>query len=180
MKILLHVCCGPCALFPLADLRKQGHEVTGFFCNPNIHPYQEYKLRLDSAQEMSRQLEMSLIVEDSYYPEAYFREVAFREAERCRFCYYLRLKETAKLATEKGFDGFTTTLLVSPWQNLDLIKEVGEQTGKDYNNNFLFYDWRPGYREGRQQAKELGLYSQKYCGCLFSERERFLKVKKKK
>jgi predicted adenine nucleotide alpha hydrolase (AANH) superfamily ATPase len=178
VKVLLHICCGPCAIFPVLDLRAQGHDVAGFFCNPNIHPYQEYQLRRESAEEMSRQLKLPLLMEESYYPEAYFREVAFREGERCRFCYYLRLRETAALAKEKGFDGFTTTLLVSPWQNLDVIRQIGEQVGRDQGVSFFFCDWRPGYREGRQRAREMGLYSQKYCGCIFSERERFQKVKK--
>lgn len=178
MKVLLHVCCGPCALYPVQDLRRRGYPVTGFFANPNIHPYQEYFKRREAAREVARQLELPLCFEEDYRPEVYFREVVFREAERCRFCYLLRLKEAAKRAREEGFEGFTTTLLVSPWQKHELIQEAGEEAAQEFKVPFLYFDWRSGYREGRRKAREMGLYSQQYCGCLFSERERYAEVRK--
>lgn len=173
MRILLHVCCGPCALYPVSDLRTQGHEVTAYFYNPNVHPYREYKQRQTAVVEMSRQLGLPLIMEENYFPERYFREIVFREDKRCWFCYHLRLREVAAFAKEKGFEGFTTTLLVSPWQKHELIRETGDQMARDEGVPFLYFDWRSGYQESRCRAKEMGLYSQQYCGCLFSERERF-------
>ncbi|MDH7578426.1 MAG: epoxyqueuosine reductase QueH [Bacillota bacterium] len=178
MKILMHVCCGPCALYPFQVLSSQGHTVAGFFTNPNIHPYQEYLKRREAAQEMARQLQFPLFFEAGYRPEVYFREVAFRETERCRFCYLLRLREVARRAKEEGFEAFTTSLLVSPWQKHELVRDIGEEIAREVQVPFLYFDWRPGYREGRRRARVMGLYSQKYCGCLFSERERYAEVKK--
>lgn len=173
MKILLHVCCGPCAVYPVQDLRKQEHELTGFFYNPNIHPFQEYDRRRQGAEEMARRLGIDLLVPDKYHPEVYFREVAFHESERCRFCYSLRMREAAREAKEAGCAGFTTSLLVSPWQRHDLLREIGDAVGRETGVPFLYFDWRRGFSEGRRQAKEMGLYRQQYCGCLFSEQERY-------
>lgn len=173
MKILLHVCCGPCGLFPVQDLLKQGHDVTGYYYNPNIHPYQEYVRRREGAEKMARQLRFPLVVADEYHPEFYFREVSFKEQKRCGICYLLRLRETATRARDEGYDGFTTSLLVSPWQRHDLLHQVGEAVAADAGVPFLYCDWRKGFSEGRRQAKAMGLYRQQYCGCLFSEQERY-------
>jgi predicted adenine nucleotide alpha hydrolase (AANH) superfamily ATPase len=179
MKILLHICCGPCGIYPVEDLLKQGHEVTAYYYNPNIHPYQEYKRRMEGAEEMARQLKIPLVVAAEYHPEFYFREVSFKEKERCSLCYLLRLQETAARAKDEGYDRFTTTLLVSPWQNQDLLRQVGERVAEEQGVPFLYIDWRKGFSEGRRQAKEMGLYRQQYCGCLYSEQERYEGVKKK-
>jgi hypothetical protein len=172
MKLLLHVCCGPCALVPAQELLEQGHEVSGFFDNPNIHPYEEYRKRLDAAGELARRLAFPLQVAEAYRPELYFREVAFHESERCRFCYTLRLRSAAARAAETGCAGFTTSLLISPYQKHDLIRELGAEIGRQAGIPFIYRDWRPAYYEGRRQAREMGLYLQRYCGCLFSEYER--------
>ncbi len=172
MRLLLHVCCGPCALFPLEDLRGRGFEVTCFYYNPNIHPYREYEARRAAAEEAARSFALPFQAPE-YRPAEYFRMVAFREEERCRFCYYLRLERTAAVAREEGFPAFSTTLLVSPWQRHELIRELGEAVAKAQGVEFFYHDWRPGFSEGRRRARELGLYRQQYCGCIFSEEERF-------
>jgi predicted adenine nucleotide alpha hydrolase (AANH) superfamily ATPase len=173
MKVLMHVCCGPCAIYPLQELQKEGWEVQGYFANPNIHPYQEYAKRLDGAQTMARELQISLQVEKAYHPEQYFRQVVFREQGRCRFCYEMRLRTAATAAIANHCDGYTTSLLVSPWQKHELIYELGEAISHELNIPFLYYDWRKGFSDGRKRAKELGLYRQQYCGCLYSEQERY-------
>ena len=174
MKLLLHVCCGPCAAWPARDLLGQGQDLLGFFFNPNIHPYQEHQKRLEAARELARQLEFPLLISEGYQPERYFRDVVFheQEGERCRFCYTLRLREAAARARETGCAGFTTSLLISPYQKHDLIRAIGTEIGEQSGVPFIYHDWRPAYYEGRRQAREMGLYSQRYCGCMFSEYER--------
>jgi len=173
MKLLMHVCCGPCAMYPVQDLLRQGYQLGGYFYNPNIHPFQEYSKRREGAVQMARHLEIPLQVAEAYRPELYFREVAFHERERCRHCYALRLREAARFAREQGYDGFTTSLLVSPWQKHDLLRQLGEAAGREAGIPFFYHDWRRNFSEGRRQAKLLGLYRQQYCGCLFSEQERY-------
>ena len=175
MKLLLHVCCGPCAAWPARELLEQGHDLIGFFFNPNIHPYHEHQRRLDAAQELARRSEFPLLISEGYRPELYFRDVAFHEdeSERCCFCYTLRLQKAAVKARETGCEGFTTSLLISPYQKHDLICAIGTWIGEQSGVPFIHYDWRPAYHDGRRVAREMGLYSQRYCGCIFSEYERF-------
>lgn len=173
MKLLLHVCCGPCALVPARELLGQRHEVYGYFDNPNIHPYEEYRRRLEAAEELAWRLSFPLQAAGEYRPELYFREVAWHEEERCRCCYSLRLQAAADRAREAGCEGYTTSLLISPYQKHDLIREIGTEIGRQVGVPFVYHDWRPEYYEGRRLAREMGLYSQRYCGCLFSEYERF-------
>ncbi|MGD0154237.1 MAG: epoxyqueuosine reductase QueH [Thermacetogeniaceae bacterium] len=177
MKLLLHVCCGPCATWPARSLLEQGADLTGFFFNPNIHPYQEYVKRLDGARELARRLEFTLLASEEYQPELYFRDVTWHEQERCRLCYTLRLQEAAVKAKETGCEGFTTSLLISPYQKHELISALGAEIGRRLDIPFIYYDWRPAFYEGRRQAREMGLYSQRYCGCLYSEYERFREAK---
>lgn len=175
MKIMLHICCGPCAIYPVQDLLKEGYDVKGYYYNPNIHPFQEYTRRREGTEEMAQRLEIPLLVSPEYHPETYFREVSFKETERCRICYLIRLRETAACAKSEDYDGFTTTLLVSPWQKHDMMRQIGEEVAADEGIEFLYFDWRKGFSEGRRQAKEMGLYRQQYCGCLYSEQERYEK-----
>ncbi len=177
MKLLLHVCCGPCATWPARSLLEQGVELTGFFFNPNIHPYQEYVKRLEGARELARRLGFTLLESGEYQPELYFRDVTWHEQERCRLCYTLRLQEAAAKAKETGCEGFTTSLLISPYQKHELIGALGAEIGRRLDVPFVYYDWRPVFYEGRRQAREMGLYSQRYCGCLYSEHERFREAK---
>lgn len=173
MKTLLHICCGPCSIYPLDWLRNEGHEVHGYFFNPNIHPYTEHQKRLATLEEYAALVGLPLIVSEGYRQEEYFRLVAYREAERCRFCYTLRLRQTARVARRGKFDYFTTTLLVSPFQKHDLIREVGDAAGLEYGVPFLYQDFRSGFKDGVQRSRELGMYRQQYCGCVFSEYERY-------
>jgi hypothetical protein len=176
MKLLLHICCAPCAIYPLQVLREEGMEVHGFFYNPNIHPYQEFQLRLLALQEYAPAVSLPLRVDGRYDVEEFLRLVVFREAERCRFCYVMRLQAAALAARQGKFDAFTATLLYSRYQKHDLIREIGEQIGHEVGVPFYYADFRPGWQEGISQSRQLGLYRQQYCGCLYSEKERFYKA----
>jgi predicted adenine nucleotide alpha hydrolase (AANH) superfamily ATPase len=174
MNILLHTCCGPCALFPLRQLRAAGHNVTGFFYNHNIHPYQEYVRRRDAAIDMAAQEALPLIIHDDYDLEGFLANVAAEPEKRCSYCYSSRLRATAQAAAKGGFDAFTAALLYSRYQKHDEIKALGERLGKEYGIVFYYEDFRSGWQEGIRLSKELGLYRQQYCGCIYSEKERYL------
>ncbi|MBI2353439.1 MAG: epoxyqueuosine reductase QueH [Deltaproteobacteria bacterium] len=174
MKILLHICCGPCALYPLRTLRNTGHAVTGFFYNPNIHPYQEYARRLAAAREMAELEALPLIVRDDYDLEGFLANVAAAPQRRCGYCYASRLRATALLAAGQGYDAFSASLLYSRYQRHDEIRELGEQLGREHGVVFHYEDFRRGWQEGIRLSKELGLYRQQYCGCIYSEKERYM------
>jgi hypothetical protein len=176
MRILLHVCCANCALYPAGTLKNQGHAVMGFFYNPNIHPYQEYARRLEAVKVMEKGLNVKMIYRDQYEMEEFLRQVAFREHARCRICYYTRLKATAGVARHGNFDAFTTTLLGSRHQDHNLIKEIGVSLGEEAKVPFYYSDFRVGWREGIEVSQTLQLYRQQYCGCIYSEKERFYKT----
>lgn len=178
LKILLHACCGPCATYPVQELTAQGHELMGFFFNPNIHPYLEYQKRLETFQQFAAAVALPVIIKDEYDLETFFRETAFREKDRCRFCYYLRLKEAARYARKGRFDAFTTTLLVSPYQDHLLIQSIGQAVALESGVPFFDQDFRAGFSQGAAMSREMGLYRQPYCGCLFSERDRYQKNKR--
>jgi predicted adenine nucleotide alpha hydrolase (AANH) superfamily ATPase len=174
MRILLHICCGPCALYPLRTLTTAGHDVTGFFHNPNIHPYQEYVLRRDAAVRMAELESLPLIMRDDYDLEGFLANIAAAPDKRCTYCYTSRLRATASVASVQGFDAFTASLLYSRYQRHDEIRELGEQIGREYGVAFHYQDFRPGWQEGIKLSKELGLYRQQYCGCIYSEKDRYL------
>ena len=174
MKLLLHICCSPCALYPAKKLLgTKFKEVTGFYYNPNIHPPSEYKKRRDALQDMEEQLNLKVIY-PPYEMEEYFKKISSikNSLERCRLCWELRLLETAKFAKENNFDSFTTTLLISPYQNHELVKEICQKISRENNIDFYYEDFRKGFRESQEEAKKHDIYRQKYCGCLFSELER--------
>jgi epoxyqueuosine reductase len=179
MKLLLHICCGPCAVYPVEVLAAAGHEVAGYFDNPNIHPYQEFLRRVQALEDFASGAGLPVIWNKAYDIEEFFRLVAFREGERCRFCYQLRLGRAARLAKARGFEAFTSTLLYSRYQQHDLICEVARQAAAEAGVTFYYDDFRRGWSEGITRSKALGLYRQSYCGCLFSERERFTPSRKK-
>ena len=174
MKALIHICCANCLIYPLKVLQQEGWDVRGFFYNPNIHPYQEYKRRLEAVQHYEKEAALQVIYRDEYNLEEFLREVAFREAERCRFCYHLRLQAAAQVAKRGKFDAFTSTLLHSKHQDHELIRIIGEQIGKEQGIPFLYRDFREGWKQGIEESKALGLYRQGYCGCIYSEKERYL------
>jgi predicted adenine nucleotide alpha hydrolase (AANH) superfamily ATPase len=180
MNLFLHICCGPCATHPAQSLRAAGHNIHGFFYNPNIHPLAEFRLRLESVERMTGHMDIPADVHEEYDIEEFFRRVAYRERDRCAACYHLRLAKTARAASDRGFDAFTTSLLVSPYQKHELIRDIGRQVGADNKIEFYYEDFRPGWPETRAMAREMDLYRQKYCGCIFSERERFAARDRKK
>lgn len=178
LKLLLHVCCGPCATYPVPFLREKGFELWGYFYNPNIHPFTEYAKRRESFYRYAELDKLMIIKNDEYSFEDYWQRVSFREGRRCFFCYHLRLEQTARIARRGKFEGFSTTLLVSPFQKHDLIRETGESMADKYGVPFVYFDFREGFKETVARSKALGLYRQQYCGCLFSEVERFQPSKK--
>jgi len=180
MRILLHTCCGPCTIFPLRSLREKGFEVFGFYYNPNIHPYQEWQRRLEALQEVAKaettdDKPFRLIIRGDYPLEEFLRNTAFREEKRCIYCYTIRLEATARTAKKSGFDAFTTTLLYSKRQKHELIKEIAESISKRYSVAFYYEDFRKGWKTGQEEAIKMGIYRQQYCGCIYSEKERFYK-----
>ncbi|WP_448874382.1 epoxyqueuosine reductase QueH [Desulfobulbus propionicus] len=180
MRILLHLCCGPCTIYPLARLRGQGHEVTGLFFNPNIHPFQEFRRRIDAVRQLSELVDFPVEIDREYGLTEYLRRVVFHEAERCPICYEMRLARTVQVAVAGGFEGFTTTLLYSKYQNHRLLIERCEQLAAENQIRFVYEDFRQGWQEGIDESIRLGLYRQPYCGCIYSEQERYDKRLRKR
>ncbi|MGB9683079.1 MAG: epoxyqueuosine reductase QueH [bacterium] len=177
MNILLHICCARCAIYPLERLADR-FEVTGYYFNPNIHPTTEYLLRGEALKEYARSKGVNLIIGE-YDPKIYFREVSIFQGDRCEVCYIMRLKEIARLGKELKYDYFTTTLLSSPYQKHEKLKEIGEKIAKESGIDFYYEDFRLGWKDSQKIADELGIYKQKYCGCIFSEYERYEKKVKR-
>jgi predicted adenine nucleotide alpha hydrolase (AANH) superfamily ATPase len=171
-KILLHICCAPCTTYPLGLLRGEGHDICGHFYNPNIHPFSEYKRRIDTLDAYTGQEKLRVMREDAYPLVEFLRQVAFREEDRCRHCYHLRLSRTAEIAKKGHFDAFTTTLLYSRFQKHDLIRSIGDTVAAMQGIPFLYRDFREGWSEGVRISKQLGMYRQQYCGCIYSEKDR--------
>ena len=175
MNLLLHTCCAPCLLYPASYLRGLGLAFTVFAANPNIHPYQEYQRRM-AQQAAWCQSEGIPYAEDQPYAMREFLGAVAQEPElgkRCQFCYRMRLAKTAEFAQDNGYSHFSTTLLYSRFQNHTLIKTIGEELAAAYNLVFFYHDFREGWSEGVRISKELGMYRQQYCGCIFSEQERY-------
>jgi len=173
MSILLHLCCANCGIYPLEQLREKGHEVVGYFFNPNIHPYQEYLRRLEALKQYSEKARVEVVYREEYLLEEFLRNVSQRPEERCSYCYSVRLEATAQEAKKRGFDQFSTTLLQSTHQNHPLIKETAERIANEVGIPFYYEDFRQGWRRGVEVSKAMGLYRQQYCGCVYSEKERF-------
>ena len=173
MNVLMHVCCGPCTVYPLAWLRGQGHQVEGWFFNPNIHPYREFKRRISSLVQFAEAERFRVVIEREYDLKAYLRQVVFHEDERCPLCYGMRLEPLARRAAEQGYDAFTTTLLYSRYQQHRVIARLGDQLAGRFGVRFLYHDFREGWQQGIDGAIALGLYRQPYCGCIYSEQERY-------
>lgn len=192
MRLLIHTCCANCAIYPLQRLRTLGIDYTGIWFNPNIQPFEEYQSRLNSLKRLSEEWRFPVIYNDNHDMKLFLRtilespedllleehlniEAILEKApygKRCQHCYSLRLEETARTAKDSGFDAFSTTLLVSPYQGFDVIVKTGKELAERYNIEFFFEDFRTGYRDGMKVSREMGLYRQKYCGCIFSKIER--------
>lgn len=174
-KLLLHTCCAPCSVHCVESLRGEGIEPVSFWYNPNIHPYQEYKARRDTLKAYAADIGMELLVREDYGLRDFVRAVAGDIDHRCAHCYTVRLEETARFAAQHGFTAFSTTLLVSPYQDHLGICRTAEALAQRYGVQFLYRDFRPGFRDGQAKARAAGLYMQKYCGCVFSEEDRYAK-----
>ena len=174
MKLLMHTCCAPCSVYCIDELRSENIEPTVYWFNPNIHPYMEYKARRDTLKEYTKLIGVQAIFEENYGLREFCKNVIDDLENRCvKYCYRVRLEQTAKYAKENGYDTFSTTLLISPYQNHEALKQIGEEMAQKYDITFLYRDFRQGFREGQAKARELGLYMQKYCGCVFSEESRY-------
>ena len=174
MRLLIHICCAPCLIHPLEVLRLKGLEVCGLFYNPNIHPILEYNERKKAVINLNPGIE---VIYPDYLPQEFFRAVNLKEDAlvRCAVCWKLRLRKTARLAREKGFKYFSTTLLVSPYQDHEVLKRIGDEAAREEGVEFYYADFRPGFRKAHDEAKGKGIYTQKYCGCIYSEIERYNK-----
>jgi len=173
MKVALHICCGVCAAGAVEALTKGGHEVVGFFYNPNIHPAEEYQRRLETTQIVARELNLWLEV-PIYEPEEWFSQTSSLKNEpeggkRCHVCYRLRLEKTLEYMLACGADAFTTTLTISPHKSAQIINKIGQEIG---GSKFLVRDFKKkdGFKRAVQLAKRWELYRQDYCGCIYSIR----------
>ena len=170
MKLLMHTCCAPCSVYCIDKLREEGIEPTVYWYNPNIHPYTEYKARRECLKEYTKSINVQAIFEEEYGLDEFCKEAVKNLNARCvNYCYPVRLRKTFEYAKEHGYDTVTTTLLYSIYQKHDFIKKLMEQYSEEYGIDFLYRDFRVGFWEGHQKAHDLGLYMQKYCGCVFSE-----------
>ncbi len=222
MKLLMHMCCGPCSCYPLKKLRADAIEPVGYFFNPNIHPYKEWDLRLKTAKEFADRTGMEIRTEKNFMLRDFLRRAlaaedaasasggkdtedgmtfaertpdsllgtaedarryvdayAARRQARCRMCYTWRLEEAARYASEHGFEAFTSTLFYSIYQQHELMKETANRAAQHYGIKFYYEDFRVGWQEGIDISLDLGLYRQSYCGCVFSEEERYSRAMQK-
>ena len=179
MRILLHICCGPCSIYPLKKLAQEGFSTMGFFYRHNIHPYTECVRRMETLSQYAAEKGVKMIWQEGYDLEGFIRRTAFREGDRCRMCYHDRLKTTALLARKGRFDCFSTTLLYSKFQNHELIRSIGEALSRETGVAFHYDDFRVGWKEGIIESKRLNMYRQGYCGCIYSEKERYYPKPKK-
>jgi predicted adenine nucleotide alpha hydrolase (AANH) superfamily ATPase len=173
-KILIHTCCGPCAIIPIKMLEGE-FEPIGFWFNPNIHPYKEYQKRLQTAGYVFKRLNREIFWDISYDIFSWFSliiEEIKNGRDRCEKCYAIRLEKTAQFAKQNGFKYFTTSMLVSPYQKTSSIERIGKETGEKYSLIFISRDFKSHYKEEKVFIKQWQLYHQNYCGCLFSEIER--------
>lgn len=178
MKLLLHTCCAPCSIYCIYELQKENIDITSYWYNPNIHPYKEYEARLNCLIDFNKSKDIPLIIDDYYGLREFCKNTVDKLDNRCGYCYLNRLEKTAKYAKENGYDAFSTTLLYSIYQKHDIIKNICEKLSKKYDIKFLYKDFRYGFYKGKELAKKEGLYLQKYCGCIFSEEERYVLKKK--
>ena len=184
MNTLLHCCCGPClgGSYPILEKEIGSVNTAVFWENPNIHPYFEYIQRMNSFIKMSEIYGLKIYKGDVEYGlNRFLCELNGKyDSSRCETCYRLRLEATAKKAVEKGFESFSTTLLISPYQNHELLQKVGNEAADKYKVKFLYVDFRPGFKDSHEIIRKYELYKQKYCGCIFSEYDRYINDKKAK
>lgn len=175
-RILLHICCGPCAITCVERLQDQGFAVTGLFYNPNIHPSQEYLRRREGALQVADRLGFPLLFADAEYDlKDFFRMLSGREHNRCLFCYRYRLLQLREFAQQHGFSLISSSLLYSRYQKHEAIRVIGETVCRNPDGpHFYYQDFRSGWSRGITLSRKWGIYRQQYCGCIFSEAERYL------
>lgn len=174
MKLLLHACCAPCSVYCVKTLRNEGIEPTMFWYNPNIHPYMEYRNRRECFIEYCKMMNLENAIIDEYGLDEFCSNVIDKLDSRCvNYCYPVRLRKLFEYARDNGYDTVSTTLLYSIYQNHEYIKKLMEKLSKEFGIAFLYRDFRVGFREGQDEARSLELYMQKYCGCVFSEEDRY-------
>lgn len=181
-RVLLHCCCAPCSSAILECMKANGIEVTLYYCNPNIYPSREYEIRRDEARRFADEMGVEFI-EAEYHHQEWLEQVRGLEDQpergsRCQECFRMRLRETARYASEHGFASFTTTLASSRWKSLEQINRAGKEAQETVEGT-LFWDqnWRKGGLQERrnQLLREYGFYNQNYCGCEFSLKARLEK-----
>ena len=176
-SLLLHICCGPCAASPIEQLQAD-YKVDLVFYGPNIHPETEYQKRLAAARELSKKLDIDLI-ELPYESDIWFEQLSLYKDEpeggqRCAFCHKLRLERVARFAKSKKIPFYATTLTISPHKPANIINNIGIQIANDNGLAFLEADYKKnnGFQKSCQISKQLGLYRQNYCGCLYSMKKK--------
>ncbi|MFO7697009.1 MAG: epoxyqueuosine reductase QueH [Anaerolineae bacterium] len=172
-RTLLHICCGPCSTYTVRTMQDAGAILTGYWYNPNVHPFSEHERRRESLAGYAAEIGLPMIWDPGYDMPAYFRAVCGQEqfGMRCNACYRLRLERTARVAAETGFEVFTTTLMISPYQDLAAIRQIGQELATRYGVAFYHENLRRGFSEQHRLAREHSLYLQHYCGCIYSEWE---------
>lgn len=180
-SLLLHACCAPCSSAVLERLASH-FKISIFYYNPNITEEKEYQKRLDELRKFISKLNFKYqinIIDSRYEPKEFFKiakglEKEKEKGKRCYKCYELRLEETAKVAKEKNFDFFATTLTLSPYKKTSWLNEIGENLSEKYQANYLYSDFKKknGYKRSIELSKEYNLYRQDYCGCIYSKLER--------
>lgn len=173
MALLLHVCCAPCLLYPAQVFADRQQSFTCYFFNPNIHPFKEFKTRLNTFVSLMEKRNYPYLIDRDYGLRSFLRSVVFQEQRRCFICYRTRLDKTFQLAASSGFTSVSTTLLYSKHQNHQQLIRQSEQLSQQYEVNFAYHDFRVGWQQGIDESISLGLYRQPYCGCIFSEQERY-------
>ncbi|MCB5252495.1 MAG: epoxyqueuosine reductase QueH [Candidatus Cloacimonadaceae bacterium] len=172
-KLLIHACCAPCLIAPYIKLKEAGHELAAYWFNPNIHPLLEYQKRRNALREYSQKEGFELIEHDEYGLVEFLHNTLSDIPARCEYCYRTRIEGTARAAAEGGFDGFSSTLLYSRYQKHEDIIAFSRQMREKYKLKFFYEDWRQLWQEGIRLSKAAGMYRQQYCGCIFSEEERY-------
>ena len=175
MKVLLLICCAPCGIMPIRHLLENGMSIMGFFYRYNIHPFTECLKREQTLKDYAAAIDLQVIYQEGYDLEGFLQKVVYRESNRCEQCYFDRLHSAALIAKRGKFDYFSTTLLYSKFQRHEVIKEMGHAIGKETGISFYYHDFREYWKIGIEESKRLDLYRQQYCGCIYSEKERYYK-----
>jgi predicted adenine nucleotide alpha hydrolase (AANH) superfamily ATPase len=176
-KVLIHSCCAHCTAYTATYWKEQGYEVVAYWYNPNIHPPSEYEKRFIALKKLCREQDITLLVEEYDYGK-YFNAIGSCEENRCFLCFKLRLDKTARTARQKKYNGFGTTLLISPHQEHELLKEAGQIAAEREGIQFCYTDLRKRYSESRRMTKPYQLYCQRYCGCVYSMWESWFTAQK--